>query len=142
MAYFEWTSAIELGHPEIDQQHRQLLLLCEAVVEPLNNSAEHKRGTAQLQALIEFAQEHFEFEEGLMYSAGYLKAGRHANDHTSLLTELRTYFYRVQRGTNTNPVGMISFLWNCLVLHIDSADRELVAWLKSRDPDGRPPPVG
>ena len=135
MAYFEWTSAIEIGHPEMDEQHKRLLLLCKAVVEPLTNSAEHKLATKQLQALIEFAQEHFEFEEGLMHSAGYPGAGRHANDHTSLLTELRTYFYRVQRGINTNPVGIISFLWDWLVLHIHSSDRELAAWLKSREPN-------
>lgn len=66
MAYFEWTVAIELGHPQIDDQHRQLLLLGEAVVDPLLSAAEHRPGAAQLQALIDFAEEHFAFEEALM----------------------------------------------------------------------------
>jgi hemerythrin len=135
VAYFEWTSAIELGHPQIDEQHKRLLLLCAAVIGPLINSGEPDPGTAQLQALIDFTQEHFAFEEGLMLSAGYPEAEQHAVYHASLLEEFRTYCYNVQLGQNTNPVEMNSFFWDWLVLHIDSADRELVAWLRLVDPD-------
>ena len=141
MAYFEWTSAMEIGHAEIDAQHRQLVLLGEAVVEPLLESAGHKSGLAQLQALIDFTQGHFAFEEGLMRCAGYPDAERHAKYHASLLTELRTYCAKTLWGESTYPGGLISFLWNWLVLHIDSADRELAVWLRSRDPDGRLPVI-
>ena len=133
MTYFEWNSAIEIGHAEIDEQHKRLLLLGQAAVELL--SAEHKPDATQLQALIDFAQEHFAFEEGLMRSAGYPGADQHAKYHSSLLTELRTYCFKVQRGIHTNPVGRF-FLWNWIVPHIDSADRDLVVWLKSHEPDG------
>lgn len=136
MTYFEWTSAIEIGHAEIDAQHKRLLLLCTAVIEPLVNSAELKPDAAQLQALIGFAQEHFAYEEGLMRSVGYPDAEWHAKHHASLLEEFRTYCYKVQRGQSTNPVGLMSFLWSWLNLHIDSADRELVVWLKSHESDG------
>lgn len=136
MAYFEWSSAIEVGHSLIDEQHRQMLLLGEAVVEPLLDSSQHRPGAVQLQALIDFAREHFAFEEGLMRSAGYPETDVHAKYHASLLTELETYCVRVHGGQNTNPAGLIGFLWNWLVLHIDSADRQLVVWLKSRDSAG------
>ena len=134
MTYFEWNSAIEIGHAEIDEQHKRLLLLGQAAVELL--SAEHKPDATQLQALIDFAQEHFAFEEGLMRSAGYPDAEWHAKFHASLLAELSAYCRKVQQGEIINAVGLISFLWNWLNLHIDSVDRELVVWLKSHDPDG------
>ena len=51
MTYFELTSASQLGHAKIDQQHRRLLLLGNAVVEPLINSAGRKSRAAQLQTL-------------------------------------------------------------------------------------------
>ena len=136
MAYFEWTGAIELGHTEIDEQHKRLLLLGEELVEPLVNSTARNPSATQLQALIDFAQEHFAFEEGLMRSTGYPGADEHAKYHASLLAELRTYCFKVQRGGHTNPVGLISFLWHWIVLHISSEDRDLVVWLKSREPDG------
>lgn len=133
MGYFEWTREIELGHPLIDSQHKHLLALAEAVVDPLFNSTEHRPGADELQALIDFAQEHFAMEEGLMREAGYLDAAVHANQHASLLTELRTYCSRVRHGQNTNPVGLVAFLWNWLVLHLDAADRQLVVWLQARE---------
>ena len=135
MTYFEWTSDIETGHTEIDEQHKRLLLLGEAVAETLMDSPNHNPAAEQLQALIDFAQEHFAFEEGLMRSAGYPGADQHAKYHSSLLTELRTYCFKAQRCLHTNPVGRF-FLWNWIVPHIDSADRDLVVWLKSHEPDG------
>ena len=133
MAYFEWTSDIETGHPEIDEQHKRLLLLGQAAVELL--SAEHKPDATQLQALIDFAQEHFAFEEGLMRSAGYPEAEQHARDHASLLTELLVHCNKVHWGQNTDSVSLTNFLWNWLILHIDIADRELVVWLKTHEPE-------
>ena len=135
MTYFEWSGAIEIGHAEIDAQHKRLLELGEAVVESLTPPKGHTPSAEPLGALIDYAQEHFAYEEGLMRSADYPRADQHAKHHASLLTELRTYFFRVQRGDHSNPVGLVSFLWNWIVLHIDSADRELVAWLKSGDSD-------
>jgi len=137
MAYFEWSNAIELGHPLIDDQHKRLLALAEAVVDPLFNSTEHRPGADELQALIDYAQEHFAMEEGLMREAGYLDLAMHANQHASLLTELRIYCSRVRHGQNTNPVGLVAFLWNWLVLHLDAADRQLVAWLQAREAAGK-----
>jgi hemerythrin-like metal-binding protein len=136
VAYFEWTSGIELGHTEIDEQHKRLLLLGEDLVEPLTNSAARKPSATRLQALIDFAQEHFAFEEGLMRSTGYPGAGEHAGCHTMLLVDLRNYCFRVERGLHTDPFGVISFLWHWIVLHIGSEDRDLVIWLKSHEPDG------
>ena len=135
MTCFEWTSDIRLGHPQIDEQHQRMLLLGEAIVRPLPDSAEHKPGLAQLRALIDFAQEHFAFEEGLMLSVGYSELEQHAKYHASLLAELRTYYGKVQQGERTDHARQISFLWDWLVLHIDSQDRQLVEWLRLVDAD-------
>jgi hemerythrin len=135
VTYFEWSGGIELGHAEIDGQHKRLLLLGEDLVEPPISSAVHKPSATKLQALIDFAQEHFAFEENLMRSMGYPGADEHANVHTLLLADLRKYCFRVQRGLHTDPAGLTSFLWHWIVLHIGSEDRDLVIWLKSNDPD-------
>ena len=137
MTDFEWTNVIEIGHGEIDVQHKRLLDLCTDVIELLLNSADLKSGARQLQALIDFTGQHFAFEEGLMRSVNYPELERHSKYHASLLAELRMFYYRVQQGENTDPVGLMSFLWSWLNLHIDSVDRELVDWLRAHEPDGR-----
>ncbi len=135
VTYFEWTSAVELGHSEIDAQHKQLLLLGKAVVvDTMMNLAEHKPpDPTQLQALIDYTQEHFLFEEGLMRSTGYPRVDEHAESHATLLVELRAFCFRVQRELYTDPVGLIRLLWKWFSSHIDLEDRELVVWLKTHE---------
>lgn len=133
MSNFAWTNAHELGHTEIDGQHKRMFWLTEAVVESLVENGLNKVevGVTQLQTLIDFTGEHFAYEEGLMRAAGYPEEQWHAKYHASLLAELTVYCRKVQRGEIANAVGLISFLWNWLHLHIDSVDRELVVWLSS-----------
>ena len=68
----------------------------------------------------------------VMRTSAYPEAEGHASFHATLLTELETYRAKVHVGSNTNPAGLIAYLWNWLIVHIHSADRQLVAWLASR----------
>lgn len=131
VTYFEWTADVAVGHSQIDEEHKQLFALAEAVVEPLFSSAEHLPKEAPLQALIDFARRHFANEEELMRASAYPEAESHANFHASLLSELETYCARVRARSNTNPAGLVAYLWNWLIVHIHSADRQLGEWLAS-----------
>ena len=86
----------------LTSQRERLLLLCTTAIEPLTNSAALEPDAAQLQALIDFAKEHFAFEESLMSSADYPKAEWHAKCRASLLEEFRTYWREVPWGQNIN----------------------------------------
>lgn len=131
MAYFDWRADIAVGHAKIDDEHQRLFALAEAVTGPLFSSTEHQPKEAPLHALIDYAKTHFAYEEALMRDSAYPDADLHAKFHASLLAELETYFARVRSRSNTNPAGLVAYLWNWLVVHIQSADRELVAWLAS-----------
>jgi len=131
MAYFEWNSDVELGHAQIDDEHKRLFALAETVVEAFSSTAEPGPREALLRALIDFAREHFAHEEALMRDSGYPDAQAHAKFHASLLAELETYCARVRMGSHTNPSGMIAYLWNWLTVHIHAADRQLATWLSS-----------
>ena len=128
--YFQWNTQIELGHTEIDAQHKELFRLGAAVVDSLDDPAEHKLSAAQLQAFITSAKEHFKYEENLMREAAYPEAERHAKYHASLLTELLTNYGKMHWGHTSDTEGLIDFLWNWLILHIGIADREMTVWLK------------
>ncbi len=129
MAYFDWDADVAIGHPQIDDQHRQMFALAEAAIDSLFSTAEQRPRDAQLQALIDFAREHFAYEEALMQTLAYPEAESHTKYHASLLTELDAYCAKVRLQSNTNPAGLAAFLWRWLVIHIHSADRELVAWI-------------
>ena len=131
MAYLNWTSANELGHPEIDDQHKQLFVLGQAVLESLTHRDKKDVAVAKITALIELAQEHFKYEEGLMRSAGYPGLDQHAKFHASLLSDLRVHCDKVQWDPNINPADLTNYLRDWLKLHVDSEEKELVLWLNS-----------
>jgi hemerythrin-like metal-binding protein len=131
MSYFNWTSANEMGHPEIDDQHKQLFLLGEAVLESLQHLDQKNVAVAKINAFIASAREHFTYEEGLMRSAGYPGLDQHAKFHASLLADLRVHCDKVQWDPKTNPADLTKYLSDWLTLHIDLEERDLVAWLKS-----------
>lgn len=131
MSYFIWTSANEMGHPEIDEQHKRLFMLGDAVLESLTRLHEKRVAVAKINAFIAFAQEHFRYEEGLMKSAGYPGLDQHSKFHDSLLSDLRVHCDKVEWDPNVNPADLTNYLCDWLKLHIDLEERDLVAWLKS-----------
>lgn len=135
MAYFEWNSQVELEHPLLNEHHKRLFALSEAVAQSLADSAERRPAEPALGALIAFVREHFAAEEGLMRATNYAGAETHAKSHALLLAELEEYFRKVQQEDNANltVTGLVAYLWRWLILHIDSADRELVRWLKAHE---------
>jgi hemerythrin len=138
MAYFEWNSQVELDHPLINAQHKRLFVLSEAVAQSAAGAADQRPTEPALRDLIAFAREHFAAEEGLMRASNYAPAATHAHYHALLLGELEEYFRKVQKdgdrdgNTRLTVTGLVAFLWRWLILHIDSADRELVRWLKEQ----------
>ena len=138
MAYFEWNSQVELDHPLINAHHKRLFELSEAVAQSAADSSDQRPAEPALRDLIAFAREHFAAEEGLMRASHYAPAETHAHYHALLLGELEEYFRKIKDGSDGNArltvTGLVAFLWRWLILHIDSADRELVRWLHAHEP--------
>jgi len=136
MAYFEWNSQVELDHPLLNAHHKRLFALAEAVAQSVADSPEARPAEPALRELIAFAREHFAAEEALMRASQYAPTETHAHYHGLLLNELEEYFRKVQQDGNARLTitGLVAFLWRWLILHIDSADRELVRWLQTHQP--------
>ena len=134
LAPFQWTNVFELGHQEIDRQHQQLFGLGKAVIEPPNDGGEHKSSSERLLEMTDFAKQHFAFEESLMRANAFPDADRHAHMHKALMEDLSRYCAAVHWNWSWDdiPDELTDFLWRWLALHIDSSDRDFIAWLKTR----------
>lgn len=84
MTIFEWREIFEVGVPEIDSDHQELLALAkqigEAVFKPNNHGC--KDAVADFVALINM---HFNREEAILQSLGYPDLPAHITYHTKLL---------------------------------------------------------
>jgi hemerythrin len=112
----QWTTALSVGVPEIDAQHRELF----ARIDRLHDAVLHRdrqEAVRLLGFLREYAVVHFAAEERLMEQAGYLDMARHVAEHrrfTATLREIDVH-YR-QAGASAELVFRL--------------EQQAVAWLR------------
>ncbi len=80
MAKLNWTSDLDTGIAEIDNQHRRIL----DYINKLNElrEAPDRAGVGEVIAeMVDYTMSHFAFEESLMENAGYVFARPHKKVH-------------------------------------------------------------
>lgn len=129
MVYFDWRREMSVCYTLIDDQHRTLLALAEAVAESLFLAKGQQLPVKPLQSLIAFEREHFAFEEAIMRRSGYPETDDHLKLHYSPPVELETYCAKARARTYAMPAGSIAYHWNWLIVCINPTDRQLASWL-------------
>jgi hemerythrin len=66
-----WTPDIAVGHPDIDEQHRELFAAVQKFAEKVKNDRDFSHAGPLLGFLDEYIQVHFDTEEGIMEYFGY-----------------------------------------------------------------------
>ena len=125
MQHIEWTAELELGHAEIDTQHRR-------IVEILNSLhaavAAHRAGPAEnalLDELVRLVDEHFRTEEALMRATRFAGYETHSEAHQILLqsvVDLRDSLFRRRAMINLKT---LNFLKRWLYDHMRHTDCDL-----------------
>ena len=124
-----WSEGLSLGVPVIDEQHRRLVDLINAVGDSLRDDTQ-RGGGAVMQELIRHTELHFRTEEALMHAHGAHNAERHRQEHRVLLSDLRSLGAGLEA---TSVMLALQHLKAWLVRHIDTSDRELATELRERD---------
>jgi hemerythrin-like metal-binding protein len=131
----KWTRNFELGIEEIDEQHRQLVAMINAL--DVNSHGDFRPETTRtlLAQLSDYVRDHFSLEERLM-AAGNCDQGlvaRHCGEHayfSSLLKDLTSDF---EHGRRTITVTLIEHLVHWLLHHIVVIDRAMVSQRKENE---------
>jgi hemerythrin len=128
-----WDPTLEIGHAEIDGQHREIFRRYEALVEVM------EAGTAaDLTELFEFvgsyAVEHFAGEERLMAATGYPGANVHAAAHARFVREYAELVELWRANGTTHGVAVKTKTWigDWLRTHISVVDMALARFLRAR----------
>lgn len=117
----------KLGHPELDQQHAQLLLCLENLREFVDGSYSFSAGFSGIQTLLAYTEEHFAYEENLLRQWGYPKLDEHIVQHESLINEVRQQWERVEREGEDIAREIIETIESWIVAHINGSDFEFKA---------------
>jgi hemerythrin len=112
----QWSSALSLGVPDLDAQHRELFARVDRLLDAMLHG--ERSEAAQLAAFLrEHVVLHFAAEEQLMRDLGYPDAAAHAAEHLSFAASMLELDAALRsRGATAE-----------LVLRLE---KEAVAWLR------------
>ena len=131
MALIEWTSSLQLGVEEIDNQHRKLV----AMINDLNDAMRQGKGKTVLGKTVDglsaYTATHFKTEEKYFQQFAYADAGPHVTEHDAFARKVADFRMAFAKGKLGLSIDVINFLSDWLKNHIQASDRKYVAHFKA-----------
>lgn len=133
MALIEWTADLSVGIDSVDEQHKKLVNMINALNDAmLTNSSDELLGKI-FTGLAAYTQKHFAYEENMFAEFGYADSEEHKRQHNELIAqvvELKEKFIANPQGTMSTDLML--FLKRWLTNHIMRTDKEYAEFLISK----------
>jgi len=127
----EWSSALAVGHAEIDRQHQVLIDIANRLNGAMRSGAGRSACGAILDELLNYTVNHFAFEQKLMEQHQYADRDAHLAAHRKLIEDVRRFKREYDAG-GAISVELMGFIRDWLVNHFLKVDRALARDLASR----------
>ena len=120
-----WQEEYECGEPIVDEQHRKLFELANALIgAAIATNPDHGTLKTALDALLAHVVRHFSDEEALLVQRGYKRIAAHKFAHAGLLERAMELKAAAEAGEATLG-GLVDFVANDVVArHLLHADRD------------------
>lgn len=135
-ALFPWDEKYSVGIPEIDKQHQQLFAIANDYFEQMEKQQSPELEERILKKLIDYTQQHFNYEEELLKKIGYPYYAEHVREHMAVFTQI-TAFSRAAAGIISlqaapTEQNVAAFLIKWLSHHIVEKDHNYAAYLAKK----------
>jgi hemerythrin-like metal-binding protein len=127
----EWSSALAVGHAEIDRQHQVLIDIANRLNAAMQLGAGRAACGSILEELVNYTVNHFGFEQKLMEKHRYPDREAHLGAHRKLVDEISRFKRQYDAG-GTISVELMGFIRDWLVNHFLKVDRALARDLAGR----------
>ena len=129
-----WQEAYECGEPAIDDEHRELFRLANALIDAFLDGGDDFRFIEQAYGrLLAHIATHFANEEALLAQRGFAGLDRHRRAHDGLLARARDLRNTVASG-GAGLGGMVEFIAGDVVArHLFKTDREFFPLFAAAD---------
>jgi len=121
------------GDASMDREHASQLNLLSDLKAAVRGGAPDSLVYALLNDLVEHTNLHFLSEQLAMKLHAYEAYESHLLEHGRLLVEVQNLKSGLATGTATDKQSLIEALRGWLVVHIESADKALAEYLKTRN---------
>jgi len=132
METIEWDESYSVGAKELDEQHKQLFRLLNALFESADITVESQTISDLLTGMKEYASMHFETEERYMSECGYPDLASHAWIHEQFRKKVDELCADRMAKKEGVAMDMLEFLYEWLVNHILSCDKQYAPLVSSQ----------
>ncbi|SRR5690554_1837182 len=125
MTFWPWTSELEVGIKEIDEQHRWLVDLTNKLHDAFQAGADHGTIREILEGLMDYTMNHFIVEEELFDRLGYPESAAHKKYHNRFTEQVMSLLDRHEAGEMVGAEAL-ELLKDWLTHHILKVDKAYV----------------
>jgi hemerythrin len=118
----EWRDSFSVGLPEVDQEHRELIEMINALQLEAAGGTDIDGVTAALGEIHARISAHFALEEKHMTSLGYTGYPEHKADHERLLDDIRDIMEEAEATGRFDPDVLGARLTDWFVGHFSTLD--------------------
>ena len=130
MSYITWKDSLSIGVDKIDDEHRHLIKLINAVVAIAKESGSKKEFVKAMSLLREYTVIHFDNEENYMESIEYPHLFEHSQDHKVLKSSVKDFQARLYREEKIEYKEVLDFLKDWLVGHLLGHDMKIKEYME------------
>ena len=123
MAVIKWRDSYNTGIDTVDEEHKKLVDLIEAMYTSIRDKEPKEAVEKVLTEIVEYTQIHFNNEEALMEEKEYPALEAHKTEHQSLIDEVGEYKERLLADFPDGRQELYRFLREWLVSHIMDSDK-------------------
>jgi hemerythrin len=120
-----WSDNMSIGVPEVDEQHKQLLLLVNDTEAAVAAGASREDAAKALQRLCDYVVEHFATEEALMDPDGYPEYDKHMSEHMECTNLALDFLQGLNEDKDVSLPEFLVFAQNWIQDHILGTDQTL-----------------
>jgi hemerythrin len=123
MAFMEWNESLSVGVQQIDNEHKKLVDLINALNDSMKNGKSKETLQKVFSELVDYTMTHFSNEELLMQKVNYTNFSGHKREHDELTKKARVLKEDFIAGKMMVSIDVRDFLKNWIVNHIQKTDK-------------------
>lgn len=132
MALMAWSDDLSVGIVSIDDQHKKILSMINALNEAMETGNQDDVMLKVFSGLAVYTQKHFAYEEELFAKHGYVESALHKTEHEALLKQVTDLKKKLDAGEARVGVELMQFLKKWLTNHIQKTDKKYTSFLTAK----------
>ncbi len=127
MSLISWGPQLSVGINSIDEQHKKLVNMINALNDALNSGESREVMVKIFNGLAVYCDKHFTFEEELFNTHGYAGKAGHKAEHDKLRKQVMDLKQKLDGGNFMIGLELMGFLKDWLTNHIMKSDKAYVS---------------